>query len=334
LRNLVDTLEVMGKEGSLNGLEMFLFTDNSTAEAAFFNGSSKSEKLFDLVLKVKTMEMTYNTCVHLCHVSGERMQVQGSDGLSRGNLNVGVMAGKNMLDFVPIHLNALERSYQLKEWIEEWTGKDQLEWLSPAGWFTRGHDLVEEKWNRNVDGMKMPVLEPGFFVWTPAPTAGEAAIEELRRARHKRQASHHLFVIPRLMQPQWRKQLYKAADLVITLPAGHPAWPVTMFEPLTLGFAFPFLKHSPWQLRRSEYIVELGRKLSGMWRDNLAGEGPLLRELWFVQRKLSNLPSELARKMLLSQQTFGFQNCFPRKRRRGQMAKDKGRAQVSKRKKR
>ena len=36
------------------------------------------------------------------------------------------------------------------------------------------------------------------------------------------------------MQLYWRKQLYKAADVVITLPPGHPAWPLEMFEPLSL----------------------------------------------------------------------------------------------------
>jgi hypothetical protein len=89
--NLVDTLVEMGKQGVLEGTEVFLFTDNSTSEAAFFNGSSTSEKLFELVLKVRKMEMDNGSKIHLCHVLGERMKVQGSDGLSRGNLNVGIV---------------------------------------------------------------------------------------------------------------------------------------------------------------------------------------------------------------------------------------------------
>ncbi len=127
LQNLVDTLEEMSKRGELTGCEIFLFTDNSTAEAAFFNGSSKSQKLFDLVLQVRKLEMDMCTKIHLCHVAGERMKVQGSDGLSRGNLNVGVMAGKAMMEFVPIHLGAIERYDGKKEWIESWTEVDKLE---------------------------------------------------------------------------------------------------------------------------------------------------------------------------------------------------------------
>jgi len=54
--------------------------------------------------------MNHGVLVHLCLVSGERMKAQGPDGLSRGNLDVGVMAGTAMLNFVPIHLDAFERS--------------------------------------------------------------------------------------------------------------------------------------------------------------------------------------------------------------------------------
>ena len=50
LKNLVDTLLKMKAEGRLKGVEIFVFTDNSTAERAFFKGSSKSRLLHDLVL--------------------------------------------------------------------------------------------------------------------------------------------------------------------------------------------------------------------------------------------------------------------------------------------
>jgi len=93
------------------------------------------------------------------------MIAQGhSDGLSRGNLKVGVMAGKKMLDFVPIHRSCLDRCDLVKNWLLNWMGKDLIEFLTPNQWFSRGHDLVEGEWEINVDGMKMPVVKPGFFV--------------------------------------------------------------------------------------------------------------------------------------------------------------------------
>ncbi len=324
----------MGKQGVLEGTEVFLFTDNSTSEAAFFNGSSTSEKLFELMLKVRKMEMDNGSKIHLCHVSGERMKVQGSDGLSRGNLNVGVMAGRSMFDFVPIHLSALNRFENLKLWVEDWTQGDNLEWMSPADWYTRGHDLVEEAWEKNVDNFDLPTFRSGFYVWEAAPVAAEAMIEELRKARHKRQKSHHLILLPRLMEPQWRKAVYKAADIVLSLPPGHAAWPKEMFEPLTIAFVFPFINHRPWQLHGSPYLLELGRKLSGLWRDNSPGEGLVLRELWSVQRKLSKVSKELAWKVLHYQSAGDISDCYSRKRRRNTVEKKGRGASLSKCKKR
>ena len=245
--NLVETLEEMCNASDLKGMEIFLFTDNSTLEAAFFKGSSKSEKLFKLVLCLQKLEMQNGVMVHLCHISGECMKAQSLDGLSRGNLNVGVMAGTAMLVFVPTHLNTFERSATLLPWIKTWTGSDVLELLTPQEltpekWFTHGHDLQSNKWEVNVDGFKMPTAKSGFFVW-PAPAAAETAIEELRKEWHRRQCSHHLVIIPRLMQPYSSKQLYKAANVIITLPPGHPAWPSEMFEPLTIAFVSPFVRY-------------------------------------------------------------------------------------------
>ena len=332
LTNLVDTLEEMDSKHNLTGTEVFLFTDNSTSEAAFYNGSSKSEKLFDLVLRTKKLEMHRQTKFHIIHVSGERMKVQGSDGLSRGNLNVGVMAGKRMLDFVPIHMTALERSCHLKPWIETFIDTN-AEWLTPSDWFSRGHDIDDGKFEINSDGLSLPCIKSGTFVWAPAPCAAEVAVEELRKARHKRQQSQHLFIVPRLMQPMWRKHLYKAADIVLTLKPGHPAWPTNMYEPLTIAFIFPFIRCKPWQLRGSPQLMALGRQLSGVWNDDKGREGPLLRELWSYQKRLENMPSKLASKMLQSEQPIGDTDRQTRKRRRCEVEEKEGGIEICKRKK-
>lgn len=96
LRNLVETLEEIGQQGKLAGVEVFLFTDNSTAEAAFNRGSSSSVRLFELVKKVKLLEMHHQARVHVIHVAGTRMMKQGTDGLSRGCLVEGVMKGESI----------------------------------------------------------------------------------------------------------------------------------------------------------------------------------------------------------------------------------------------
>ncbi len=148
---------------------------------------------------------------------------------------------------------------------------EKAEFLDSSQWFTRGHDHIKSSWESTQDfsdgkAMQYPGIKAGVFVWFPAPCAAEVAVEELRKARHKRQASLHLVIIPRLMHPHWRKQLYKAADLVLSLPVGHCAWGEEMYEPLTLAFVYPFVSFRPWQLRGSPQLLELGRQLSRVWR--------------------------------------------------------------------
>lgn len=52
------------------------------------------------------------------------MIAQGTDGLLRGNLTAGVMAGKTMMSFIPIHLNAFQRCDLLKSWLLTWLDKE------------------------------------------------------------------------------------------------------------------------------------------------------------------------------------------------------------------
>lgn len=69
-----------------------------------------------------------------------------------GDTGEGVMRGSPMISFVPLHLNALEQSETLKEWIQGWLGKaKEVEFLKEEGWFERGHDIVGGK--ENADGV-------------------------------------------------------------------------------------------------------------------------------------------------------------------------------------
>ena len=93
-RNLVDSLEVMGRCGDLKGKEIFLFTDNTTTEHIARKGSSSSPTLFELVVRLYLLELKFQCSIRCTHVSGTRMIHQGTDSLSRGNLLEGVMQGK------------------------------------------------------------------------------------------------------------------------------------------------------------------------------------------------------------------------------------------------
>jgi hypothetical protein len=64
--------------------------------------------------------------VVVSHVSGERMKDQGTDGISRGQLKEGVLcAGKDMLSYIPFHLDAIKRSPDVELWLRS-------SWLGPS----------------------------------------------------------------------------------------------------------------------------------------------------------------------------------------------------------
>ena len=52
--------------------------------------------------------------------------------------------------------------------------------------------------SNNAKGFWRPRILPGTFVWTPPPAAAAVAIEELRKARIKRQQLLNVVVIPML----------------------------------------------------------------------------------------------------------------------------------------
>jgi hypothetical protein len=112
--NIVENLETEENDANLKGALVYLFTDNSTVEAAVYKGNSSSQKLFDLVLCLKQLEMRTGAVLNVIHASGKRMMAQGTDGVSRGQMDEGVTAGEDMLSFVPISKSALDRHPPLK----------------------------------------------------------------------------------------------------------------------------------------------------------------------------------------------------------------------------
>jgi hypothetical protein len=299
LRNLVDTLEMMGRDGDLAGKEVFVFTDNMVSEAVSAKGSSKSKLLFDLVIKLYSLEMLYRCNIQLVHVAGTRMIEQGTDGLSRGDMYDGVMRGDSMLKYIPLHLNALERSPGLEDWLGSWAGDfrgREMEILAPEDWLERAHDFWGSR--RNCDNMWIPAYKCGSMVWVPPLGVARFAIEELRQARQERQASLHIFVVPRLMGPEWRRNVFKSADLMFEVPVGHPIWPTEMHEPLTIALFFPYLNRCPWELRRSKLMVEVGRQVQRLLKDDPPAARNILSELFKLAGRMDSMQIRELRRVL------------------------------------
>ena len=153
----------------------------------------------------------------ITHVSGARMIAQGTDGLSKGSVDQGVGLGEAMTKFCPWGHSACQRSPRLETWIKGWF--KNAKFLEPADWFVRGHDHKGGSFYK-INFWQW-TIQKGNYVWIPPPAAADAAVEEIRKARMKRQCSTHVIVIPKLFTHIWMKQWLKLCDLTFEIPAQH-----------------------------------------------------------------------------------------------------------------
>ena len=294
--NIVESLEDEALTGSLDHTEVFMFTDNSTVESCSIKGSSSSPKLLGLIIRLRSITTKHGIRIHIFHVAGTRMIAQGTDGVSRGFLGEGIMAGNSMLSFIPIHLSALDRCESLGPWIRSWTTPDLI-CLDPPDWFDVGHDI--DGWKSGWDGMERPRLTEGrVYLWSPPPFVADIAISELRKARIKRQSLSHLFVVPSLCSPLWMKQVFKAADFVFEIPAGRACWGYNMHEPVLIAIVFPFIRSKPWQLRSTPKMYEMGSTLRRMLKTEDVDPRDILREFWGKCHRLRIMPENVVRQVL------------------------------------
>jgi hypothetical protein len=270
LRNLVETLEDTFRKGLLDNREIFMFTDNSTAESAFFRGTSSSKHLFDLVLRLRKIEMTGTCRIHMIHVAGTRMIWQGTDGLSRGDKNSGVMAGEVMTSFIPLHLSAQDRSPACIEWIASWyrsgtpaLRRFPLKFLTPNDWPT-------------VLGGK------AMYVWIPPPAAAEVAVHYMAITIHKRPTAVHLFLCPRLMTSRWQRALRKATDMFLFIQPGALVWDSTQHEPLILAISLPLSRRRPWKHSDTPHCDHTRKVVQSMLQSDCSRAGSVLCE--FIER--------------------------------------------------
>ena len=269
LANLVEALEHYVSELGLTDCEIFIFTDNTTAESAFWKGHSSSKRLSALVLRLKQLEMGSDIILHLVHVSGTRMIAEGCDGLSRGDKSTGVMQGVSTASFIPLHLSAFERSPALHCWMRQWTRALDFTFLDPSDWFTTGHSH-------------------GHFVWSPPPAAAAVVVEQLGKARMKRPEALHLVVVPRLMTGLWRRHLTRTCDAYFRVRVGSDLWPASEHEPLLIFVCLPFVSSSPGLVARAALVAELSGVLPErhVWEGSAEREGDFLCKLLCKARKI------------------------------------------------
>ena len=130
------------------------------------------------------------------------------------------MAGQDMLHFVGLAKSAVERHPGVLDWIWSWTGREDLEPLTPEGWYEEGHGITGGSPDRR--GVWIPTYGPKNerCVWTPPPAVADAALEELCKARHNRTDTFHGVAIPHLVNTRWRRLFNKVCDFTFSVSPG------------------------------------------------------------------------------------------------------------------
>jgi hypothetical protein len=129
------------------GCEVFLYTDNQTAERAYSKGMAGSRSLFELIVLLYKLQMEFDFILRVIWIAGTRMIQQGTDGLSPGEDNGLATCELSLGGMAPLHLDAIERSPTLKDWIRDWwsTGRELL-MTEPRDWFTTSHTPGDFEW--------------------------------------------------------------------------------------------------------------------------------------------------------------------------------------------
>ena len=196
-----------------------------------------------------------------------------------------------MLNFLPLHLSADERSLEVIPWIRSlWNCDVTLSHHCKNDWYSK-------------------VFSKGNFIWTPPPAAGDAALEQLCRNVHLHNHNFHFICIPRLMTSRWRKQLLKVSDLCITMPFDSIVWPESNFEPLIIAIVLPFFSLHPWKLKNTKLVRGCERNLQEVWKDDFLLGRNLLRELLQSARSLESMPRDLVRELLSFSRDRESQDC-------------------------
>ena len=300
LNNLVETVEEEALEGRMDGGELWIFTDNSTAESVFHKGGSTSPKLHELVVRLRLAELDYGFTLYVVHVAGTRMIAQGTDGLSRGSFLEGVVAGGQMLSFIDLSLSATIRAPGVVDFVKSWVEPvlGGLKILSPEEWFVEGHGIVGGE--KDARGVWIPTHAGGgnAYLWSPPPVIADVALEECLKAVHKRTDSFHIFVIPRLFTTRWMRLLYKLSDFVFHVQPGSHFWPSDMHEPLFVGISLPLLSRFPWTLRGTPLLVELEGHLCKVQGSGQGDGRDILQQLLRTPGVLARVPEGVACKVL------------------------------------
>jgi hypothetical protein len=101
------------------------------------------------------------------------------------------------------------------------------------------------------------------------------------------------------MKPEWFQLLYKTSDIVFDVPVGSKfIWQLSMYEPLIIGIAFPFIRVPPWQLRGTPKMFQLGKKMRKVWERSKMDWRHILRNVVLEYERLRSMPADVVLRVL------------------------------------
>ena len=153
----------------------------------FRKGTSKSMKLWTLLLHIKLIELNLNCVVQVIHVPGTAMITQGSDGLSRG-IHMQSLASNKSNALVPLLWRAAPHSPSLLQHILHlvpplWASTTQWKFHSDFTDWSRSSILGHSTfWSLSPSFARQGILQ-ALSVWIETPTM-----------------CGHIFLVPRILQ--------------------------------------------------------------------------------------------------------------------------------------
>ena len=134
LRNIVEVVKEEVEAGRMEGVETLFLTDDSVAEAMYYQGNSSNKEIFELMVRLVYLDLRGCFRLNIIWVAGKRQITSVFYGFSRDFLTDGIDSYGSILYFAPLNETEFDSSTSLLPWVQIWIGVNNIEPLTPEGW--------------------------------------------------------------------------------------------------------------------------------------------------------------------------------------------------------
>ena len=135
MRNMVELVQEELEASRMEGVELIFLTKKYMAQAVYYQVNSSDKQIFELMLLLVYLDLRGCFVLQIIWVSGTREIEAVTDGFLRGCLTDGIASSGSILDFVMLNKTEFERSVLIFPWVRTQVGVNNIEPLTPEGWF-------------------------------------------------------------------------------------------------------------------------------------------------------------------------------------------------------